>query len=104
MAFDILYSVSKVGLLPPHIIAHTYQTVKFYCESDEEVEWKFLGGIIPTNVKLGRRKKQNLSWLRIENVAIGNAGIYMCSVQKNNFTILQKWGELHVVRKPNDNS
>jgi len=50
-------------------------------------------------VRTGRRKKQNLNWLRIENINPRNAGVYVCNMNLSNHIIEQKCGELIVPRE-----
>ena len=54
------------------------QSVNFHCLSDMPVEWSFMNGPLPRNVKVQQKKATNLYLLSIKSVLKSNAGSYQC--------------------------
>ena len=74
---------SARNLNPMYQAAKVGETVHFYCTTNRIVRWEFKDGILGPNVETGKFPHTEDYWLRITNVRISNAGIYLCHTEKN---------------------
>ena len=92
----LVIAVKDDRIKPPTTLAVEGGNVKFTCESQSYVLWKFNGENLPPNTKQGVEDEGNLNWLTINRVSRNNEGTYSCVGQVEDFLFFEAKASLDI--------
>ena len=93
----LVIAVNEDRIKPQAKLALEGQNVKFTCESQSYVLWKFNGENLPPNTKQGMEDEGDLNWLTIKSVSQNNEGTYSCVGQVEDFLFFEAEASLDLI-------